>query len=161
MGSSGKEIHFRSEYASKTGHLVIGLMSGTSLDGVDAALVRIKAKPDAALDSVELIKHIYIPYSDELRALVAELCTLEGARLDDLVYAHYGLSEWYAEAVRQVIAEAGLTAENIDAISMHGQTIWHCPRSRATFRGQKWHASCKGNPAAWFSLRIVRGRPSG
>ncbi len=131
MKSSRDEIGFRKAYASRAEHFVIGLMSGTSLDGVDAALVRIATDADHAVASVSLVQHSYIPYSSAMRALVASLCSPDTARIDDLTYMHYGLSEWYAEAVRLVIEESGLAPEEIDAICMHGQTVWHAPEPRS------------------------------
>lgn len=130
-------------YAVKSEHLIIGLMSGTSLDGVDATLVRILTNGDASTRSVELLKHSYIPYSEEMRGLVSRLCSVETARIDDLVYAHYGLSEWYAAAVNLVLEEAGLSASAVDAISMHGQTVWHAPIPRA-FPGPNGPCPVKG-----------------
>ncbi len=120
----------RKKYASKHEHLVIGLMSGTSLDGVDAALVRIETKPDGAIREVTLLHHSYLPYSVDLRRLLSDLCRVESARIDDLVYAHFGLSEWYAKAVEMVLAESGVNRARIDAVCMHGQTVWHAPEPR-------------------------------
>jgi len=130
MNSAKDEIGFRLAYASKTEHLVIGLMSGTSLDGVDAALVRIATGTDRRVASVNLVGRAYIPYSDAMRSRVAALCSLDSARVDDLTYAHYGLSEWYARAVSLVLGAAHVSAAEVDAISMHGQTVWHAPQPR-------------------------------
>ncbi len=121
----------RRSYSSKAEHLVIGLMSGTSLDGVDAALVRIETAADGAVHKVELLHHSYLPYNDQVRRLVSDLCRIESARIDDLVYAHFGLSEWYAKAVDLLLSESGVEAGRIDAICMHGQTVWHAPESRS------------------------------
>jgi anhydro-N-acetylmuramic acid kinase len=131
MDSPRDEVGFRKAYASKTEHLVIGIMSGTSLDGVDATLVRITTGRAGAVLSVVLIKHSYLPYSDPVRTLVARLCSTSSARIDDLTYVHFGLSEWYAKAVSLVIEASGLAASGVDAISMHGQTVWHAPIPRA------------------------------
>lgn len=143
MESRTFEVEFRSRYAAKREHIVIGLMSGTSLDGVDAAMVRILTRDNGTIDSVELLRHSYLPYSEALRNLVAKLCVKEDCRVDDLVYAHYGLSEWYAEAVLLVLRESGVPAARIDAVSMHGQTVWHAPETRA-FPGPRGDVSVKG-----------------
>ena len=124
------EVAFRNSYAARAEHFVIGLMSGTSLDGVDAALVSILTSPDAALASVRLIAHAALPYSSELRTLLARLCSPQTARIDDLTYVHFGLSEWYARAVTLVMEKARSAAPRVDAISMHGQTVWHAPTPR-------------------------------
>jgi anhydro-N-acetylmuramic acid kinase len=125
------EAGFRAAYASRTNHLIIGLMSGTSLDGVDAVLVRIVTDAHGAVSSVTLAAQAAIAYSAEMRELVARLCQPESARIDDLTYVHFGLSEWYARAVTLVLQEARIPASRVDAISMHGQTVWHAPRPRS------------------------------
>jgi anhydro-N-acetylmuramic acid kinase len=143
MSSVRDEVGFRSAYASRSEHVVIGLMSGTSLDGVDAALVRIVTGADASVSSVKLLEHRYIPYSDEVRAQVSALCSPETARIDDLTFVHYGLSEWYAKAVGMVIESSGVPAAEVDAISMHGQTVWHAPVPRQ-FPGPDGDIAVKG-----------------
>jgi anhydro-N-acetylmuramic acid kinase len=121
-------------YRNKREHLLVGLMSGTSLDGVDAALVSIRTDEREEICGVHLRGFYYLPYSDELRQLLIGLCSVETARIDRLVTAHYGLSEWYAHAVKQLLEQNGITAQEVDAICMHGQTVWHIT-GRTTFPG--------------------------
>ncbi len=140
--SSAQELNFRAEYAARREHRVIGLMSGTSLDGVDAVLTRIVTKdaPRGAstgpaahageVERVELEGHYYVPYTDEMRRIVGALCKPETARVDDLTYIHFGLSEWYAAAVLGLLEKTGRAASEIDLIAMHGQTVWHAPALR-------------------------------
>ncbi|MED4585002.1 anhydro-N-acetylmuramic acid kinase [Brevibacillus choshinensis] len=113
------------DYRSKREHLLIGLMSGTSLDGIDAALVAIRTNGNGEIEDVALREFYYMPYSDDLREWVLNLCSVETARLDQLTAVHYGLSEWYAYAVNQLMEKAGVTAAEVDAVCNHGQTIWH------------------------------------
>lgn len=114
-------------YRRKRNHLLIGLMSGTSLDGVDAALVSIKSDTSGTLMEVSLTDYVCVPYSDELRKIVLDLCSLEHSRIDLLVKAHFGISEWYAYTVKRLLKSARLNRKDVDAICMHGQTIWHAP----------------------------------
>ena len=127
MEKRSDEVGFRAAYAAKAEHLVIGIMSGTSLDGVDAVLLRVLTEGSGAVQGVELEKHVYLPYSDELRSRVDALCSPKTARIDELTYVHFGLAEWYAEAVSLLLAEAGKRPSEVDEISMHGQTVWHAP----------------------------------
>ena len=143
MSNSRDEVGFRSAYASKSEHNLIGIMSGTSLDGVDAALVRVVTAADASVSSVKLVEHRYIPYSDALRNQVSALCSPDTARIDDLTFVHYGLSEWYAKAVGMVLESSGVSAGAVDAISMHGQTVWHAPVARQ-FPGPDGDIAVKG-----------------
>jgi anhydro-N-acetylmuramic acid kinase len=143
METTNSKSGFIAAYRRKTEHTVLGIMSGTSLDGVDAVLVSIKTTAAAEVESVRLIKHSYLPYTDEVRGEIASLCTLSTAKIDDLVYTHFGLSEWYAAAALQVISEAGFKADQVDVISMHGQTVWHAPVLR-NFPGPSGAVPVKG-----------------
>ncbi|HDQ15062.1 MAG TPA: anhydro-N-acetylmuramic acid kinase [Sediminispirochaeta sp.] len=143
MQAKSTRNDFPSSYRSKKEHTVVGLMSGTSLDGVDAVLVKIGASEGNAPPSVRFIRHLYLPYSEELRREIKKLCTFDTAKIDDLVYAHFGLSEWYAEAVSKLVSEAGLSTDQIDAVSMHGQTVWHAPVPK-NFPGPRGTVPVKG-----------------
>jgi len=113
------------DYRAKRDHLLAGLMSGTSLDGVDAALVCVRTDGTGAIEQVTLKHFAYLPYSEELRSLLFSLCSVETARLDRLSLAHYGLAEWYAHAVQLLLGKAKVSADEVDAVCAHGQTVWH------------------------------------
>ncbi|NUU76214.1 anhydro-N-acetylmuramic acid kinase [Paenibacillus xylanilyticus] len=119
------------QYRLKREHYIIGLMSGTSLDGTDAALVRILTDDSGGIEKISLMDFVCIPYSNELREVMIRLCSPETARVDDLTKAHFGISEWYAHSVMKLIRSAGIPPGQVDAISMHGQTIWHSPVATA------------------------------
>ncbi|MGO4529852.1 anhydro-N-acetylmuramic acid kinase [Paenibacillus sp. 2TAF8] len=115
------------KYRSKREHLVIGLMSGTSLDGTDAALVHIQTDGHGTIQRLELVEFICTPYTNELREALIRLCSPDTARVDELTTAHFGVSEWYAHSVQELLGSAGVSSGQVDVISMHGQTIWHAP----------------------------------
>lgn len=117
-------------YSERAEHYLIGIMSGTSLDGVDAVLTKISTNPDGSVAGIGLVQHSFVPYSNELKTILLGLCSIEKAKIDELVYAHFGLSEWYARAVGDVMKAAGFKPEDIDALCLHGQTIWHAPLVR-------------------------------
>lgn len=100
--------------------LGVGLMSGTSLDGMDAALVRLTG-PDRA----ELLGFVSRPYSPAERTLLER--GLNTATAADLARLHARLGEWAADAVEQVLGESGISAAALDFIAFPGQTIWHEP----------------------------------
>ena len=131
MDGGRDEVGFRTAYASRAEHHLIGIMSGTSLDGIDAVLARIATRADGSLADVHLLAHASLAYSGPLRARVAALCAPATARIDELVDAHYGLAEWYAHVVSLVLAKAGWDASRVDAIALHGQTVWHSPVGRS------------------------------
>lgn len=106
-------------------HLVIGLMSGTSLDGIDASIVRI-IESDAEIQ-VESVHFSTLPFSKEIKEKILHLCDPQKARIEDISSMNMLLGELFAEASLKVIKEAGLTKEDILLISSHGQTIFHQP----------------------------------
>jgi anhydro-N-acetylmuramic acid kinase len=104
--------------------LIIGLMSGTSLDGLDAALVRFGRSQPAVGRLEAFCTHPWPgDLVDRLRALLAE----GTASLADLAALHVELGHALADAAEAVRQKAGLDWEAVDLIGSHGQTIWHAP----------------------------------
>ncbi|MDD2833193.1 MAG: anhydro-N-acetylmuramic acid kinase [Methylotenera sp.] len=104
------------------GNLFIGLMSGTSLDGVDAALVSIDKE-----DNIALIEQHFIAYPAELRA---EILLLQHPTLNELeatALIANKLSHLYAQVIEQLLHKAHTKVHEIVAIGAHGQTIRHRP----------------------------------
>lgn len=102
--------------------LFIGLMSGTSLDGVDVALVAFES--DGRLAT--LGTH-FLPYPDELRTIILALQHSTDNELETTALVSNRLARLYAEAVQQLLAKASITVDEITAIGCHGQTIRHRP----------------------------------
>ena len=107
----------------KNSRLVVGLMSGTSLDGVDAALVRIvRSEQDC---SVQLKHFITNPYPEEVRQALLRVAS--GQKVAAGFISHLGvlLGHLYLEAVKDVCRAAGVPLDRLDLIGSHGQTIFH------------------------------------
>lgn len=103
--------------------LFIGLMSGTSLDGVDAALVAFDNTDDAA----NTLHTYFLPYPENLRSAILELQHPTENELETTALISNQLARLYAEAVTQLLVNAKVNKENIVAIGCHGQTIRHRP----------------------------------
>ena len=101
--------------------LYIGLMSGTSLDGVDAAAV------EFADSGLRLLGTSFIPYPDALRVALLALHDSGADELHRAAQLSLQLSRLYAEAVNELIAKKALKAGDIAAIGCHGQTVRHRP----------------------------------
>ena len=105
--------------------LAVGLMSGTSLDGVSAALVRI-AEPSPGEYTVELLAFLTAPYSDPHRDRIAN--TITGGSARELALLDADLGNWFAEAALAVLAKGKVPASALGFVASHGQTIWHEPK---------------------------------
>lgn len=104
---------------------VVGMMSGTSVDGVDAALVEIGGKETAP--GVKLLAFRNTPFPKEVREGIFTLFKPETATVDKVGAMNFLLGRIYAQAALEVIRAAGLTPGEVDLIGSHGQTIWHAP----------------------------------
>jgi anhydro-N-acetylmuramic acid kinase len=109
-------------YMNKPHSLYIGLMSGTSLDGIDAVLAKIG--PNGESSALEAIS---TPFSSELRKALSELQSPGPNELHREKQAGNALALAYAEAINQLLKKAKLQASDITAIGAHGQTIRHQP----------------------------------
>ncbi len=103
------------------GALFVGLMSGTSLDGADAALV------DFSSGSPRTLAFATVPFSESLRDEILALCEPGSDSLELAGKVSMELAELYARAVEGVVAGAGVERRDIRAIGCHGQTVRHRP----------------------------------
>lgn len=101
--------------------IVVGLMSGTSLDGISAAAVRFT--PAAGGLKSDLLSYVSVPYTPEQRLRLA--AALTGASPAEYCRVAFDLGEWLGTAARRAIAESGSARSEIAAIASHGQTVWH------------------------------------
>jgi len=99
----------------------VGLISGTSVDSIDAALVRIEDH------RIELIHALSYAIEPELQQLILELCHADQVRLDLIGTCDRMLGEHFGAAAQEVIASGGVAPDAIRAIGSHGQTIRHRP----------------------------------
>lgn len=112
------------------GRLIVGLMSGTSHDGVDAALVRLDPAGHLGrrVPGPTLIHHHYKPYTKRMMLSVRE--AMHGAPAAAMAELGFELGRFYARAVGECIKGAGIRAHGVHAVASHGQTIYHRPPSR-------------------------------
>ncbi|UCG51926.1 MAG: anhydro-N-acetylmuramic acid kinase [Candidatus Latescibacterota bacterium] len=112
---------------SKKEFLAVGLMSGTSMDGVDAALVKLRASWTDT--SPELLAFKSQPYPDELRSELSELAFGERRTADEIATLHTGVAVSFANSFFAVCNAGGVDSKTVDFVGSHGQTVAHVPPS--------------------------------
>ena len=105
---------------------VIGLISGTSTDGIDAALVDIKGK---GLNSrLELIAYKTYSYPKGLKDRIIDVSTK--GKVDEICHLNFYLGELFSDAAKAIVRNAKIKIENVALIGSHGQTIHHIPEAK-------------------------------
>lgn len=105
----------------------IGLMSGTSMDGCDAALVSCED------NAVKLVHFVTLEMPAGLKERILDCCSLERSNVALVCSLNVELGYWFAEAVNALCSEAGVSASQVTAIGSHGQTVYHIPFPEETW----------------------------
>lgn len=124
----------------QSARLIIGLMSGTSLDGIDAVLLRVSGSGISTKFTQLAFHHQSFPRG--LKDILLKNSVPDSSRVDEIARLNVLLAHLYADVVRKVAAKGGKQLSRIDLIGSHGQTIQHLPKQvkmfgkdvRATFQ---------------------------
>ena len=100
-------------------------MSGTSVDGIDAAVVEITGH--GLETTVNLIAFETFPFPPDVPQRILALCQPDTSRVDDICEMNFYIGHLFAEAVKYILQKNGLSTSDIDLIGSHGQTIHHLP----------------------------------
>ena len=122
MNQSLIQLQKISEKESRT---IIGLMSGTSLDGLDIVLCGIQGAGHQT--SVSIRKFMTTSYDKKQRSELRKISSVETIALKDLCYIHTWLAYIHADMINEALKEWGIDPSEVDCIASHGQTIFHLP----------------------------------
>lgn len=129
--------------------VVIGLMSGTSLDGIDAALVKIFNSGNET--KTELYNFFTCPYPDELVKKLLAISQFYPMTIDEICRLNVVVAEYYLDAISQLCENSNVAISKVDLIGSHGQTIHHLP-NLARFLGKQFRSTLQiGDPAVLAS----------
>ncbi len=121
----GKIIH-------KKTRIGVGVMSGTSLDGIDVAFCSITGCGTETC--VKLLHFETIPYAPDFRARLLSVCDAEKGRVDEVCLLNKQLGVEIGKAIVQAAGRAGISMDEVDFVSSHGQTVQHIPEAGATLQ---------------------------
>jgi anhydro-N-acetylmuramic acid kinase len=126
MPALNKNLQKLFTIAQKQTRIGIGLMSGTSLDGLDIALCRFTG--NGTDTSCELLQFITIPYDTQFKQQVQEVFAKRQADLEKVTLLNAYIGTFHAELILQALAQWGINLQDVDFIASHGQTIYHAPK---------------------------------
>lgn len=113
--------------AGKPSRLIIGLMSGTSLDGLDVALCRFSGS--GMETKIELLNFETVPYTNDFRSEIRAVFSKRLADLEKICLLNEWIPEQHANMILQCLQKWKIAPSSIDLIASHGQTIYHAPKS--------------------------------
>ncbi len=121
-----KQLNKILKIAQKPERLIVGLMSGTSLDGLDIALC-------SCSDShLKVLEFESIAYDEKLRSRIRAVQSKETVNLEEVCRLNTELADLYSELVLQQLKEWKISTDEVDLIASHGQTIYHLPEEQQT-----------------------------
>lgn len=106
---------------------VVGLMSGTSLDGIDAALVKISGFGEST--KAQLVEFINMKIPEIIKNEVKDCFSIEKSNVELVCSLNFKLGYIFADAVKELCRKAEFPIEKIDFIGSHGQTVFHIPKA--------------------------------
>lgn len=124
---------------------VVGLMSGTSVNGIDAALLDIKGNGIAT--EVRQIDFITLPFPKGFKEMVLRNSQSGTSNVADISRLNFLLAQFYSDAVSALCKHAGIGMESVDLIGSHGQTIQHLPEKTELFAKQVMATLQIGDPS--------------
>jgi anhydro-N-acetylmuramic acid kinase len=144
-------MHPLEKITAKKKKLALGLMSGTSLDGMDAALVEIEGAGDST--RIRFLDFLTLPYDDALREVLMKAVMGEegGSRL--VCGLNFLIGELGAEASLALCRKAGIEKGSVDFVGSHGQTIYHL-NNPVSFNGRKIQGTLQIGEAAVIAERL-------
>ncbi|AQG82104.1 anhydro-N-acetylmuramic acid kinase [Spirosoma montaniterrae] len=116
------------QIAGKPERRIIGLMSGTSLDGLDVALCRIAGSGPAT--AVTLERFATVPYTDDLKNDIRTIFAKSEIDFEELCLLNPYIGRLHGQMVLDCLREWGISPVDVDAIASHGQTVYHAPKSQ-------------------------------
>lgn len=121
------QIHHLYSIANKSERLIIGLMSGTSLDGLDVALC--KYSGSGRETKIELLEFTTVSYDLSFKDEVKSVFSKQQVNLEKVCLLNEWIGTTHANMILRCLADWKIKASDVDLVASHGQTIYHAPKS--------------------------------
>lgn len=132
MAALNTNLQHLTGIAQKTDRIGIGLMSGTSLDGLDIALCKFTGT--GLQTKFELLRFTTVPYPDSFKDDVRSVFSKRQVDLEKVCLLNDFIGDYHAELIKQALSDWAIKPAEVDFIASHGQTIYHAPKR---LHGQK------------------------
>ncbi len=123
-----KNINQLNLIAHQFERMILGLMSGTSLDGLDIALCKISG--NGIKTTCDVLHFETIPYSHELKSELKEIFCKEEVSLEKVCLLNNFIGKHHAQLINQCLQKWNVKNEDVDVVASHGQTIYHAPKHK-------------------------------
>lgn len=141
------------QLSKKEKKLVVGLMSGTSLDGVDAVLLEITGS--GTRTRLRQIDFLAYPFPEGLKDMILKNSARETSNVEDICRLNFLIPMIYTDAINALCSKNSFPVENLDLIGSHGQTIHHLPEKHEMFGYMVRSTLQIGDPATLAKLTGV------
>lgn len=131
--------------------LAVGLMSGTSLDGVDVSLVEI----NPFKNSFKQVHYTFYPYEKIFKEKLLSICLNKPTNIQTICSLNVELSLYYIKAIEKLLKETELEENKIKFIAMHGQTVWHNPHRLGGYESSTLQLGDASRIASRFNTKVV------
>lgn len=132
--------------------LAIGIMSGTSLDGVDACLVDIKKSKK---NKFSIVHFTFVPYDKELKNKILDISLNKPCNIQTICSLNVEIAKAYVKGVKKLLKDAKVNAKDIEFIAMHGQTVWHNPDGKDNYESSTLQLGDPSVLAAAFNVKVI------
>jgi anhydro-N-acetylmuramic acid kinase len=120
------EIEKLYQISQKDSRLIVGLMSGTSMDGLDIALCKFIGAGEAT--KVALVAFETLPFDDDIKSEIRKVFAKDTVDFPHLCQLNPWIGNLHGQLVNKCLVKWGITASDVDAIASHGQTVMHQPK---------------------------------
>jgi anhydro-N-acetylmuramic acid kinase len=114
------------DLASRPSRRIIGLMSGTSMDGLDVALCRLEGCGGAT--KVELLNFETVDYTDDIKTEIRKVFAKKTIDFQHLALLNEWIGKLHGDMVVSCLQKWGIDTEEVDLVASHGQTVFHAPK---------------------------------